>query len=237
VPAPRIRLASLAALLSLAACSAPHPKNPNVAVPAPHPKNLDVEVPAPPLAGGSVESFAAAVASDAQRSDTEGDARVREQLAAEAESAAQACLQLSPRAAACLYYHGVALGLQARAHPLRANELLKSMLDSLTAAEADDPGYDHAGPERVKALVLVRAPGWPLGPGDLDTGVAEARRAVQLSPQHPPNQLALAEALSKSGDAAGAHEAYQRAQSLAQDLPASADRADWLKQADQGLSR
>jgi hypothetical protein len=129
------------------------------------------------------------------------------------------------------------LGLQARAHPLRANELLKSMLDSLTAAEAADPGYDKAGPERVKAMVLVRAPGWPLGPGDLDMGVAEARRAVQLKPEHPPNQLALAEALSKSGDAAGARAAYQRAQTLAQALPASADRDDWLKQAEQGLRR
>jgi Tfp pilus assembly protein PilF len=109
------------------------------------------------------------------------------------------------------------------------------MLESLTAAEAADPNYDKAGPERVKALVLVRAPSWPLGPGDADTGVIEARKAVELQPQHPPNQLALAEALSKSGDAAGARQAYQRVRDLAQALPASADRDDWLKQADQGL--
>jgi hypothetical protein len=217
---------SLAAvLLLLAACTTLHSKS------------MNVPAPAALAAGGSVESFAAAVESDAQRSDTESDAKVREQLAADAESAAQACLQLSPQAPACLYYHGVALGLQARAHPLRANELLKSMLDSLTAAEAADPGYDQAGPERVKAMVLLRAPGWPLGPGDIDTGVTEARRAVQLRPEHPPNQLALAEALSKSGDAAGARDAYQRARSLAQASPPSADRDDWLKQVDQGLRR
>ncbi len=186
-------------------------------------------------AGASVDAFAAVVVRDARRSDTERDAKVRQQLAADAESNAQACLQLAPQAPACLYYHGVALGLQARANPLRANELLKSMLDALTAAEAADPGYDKAGPERVKAMVLVRAPGWPLGPGDIDSGVVEARRAVELHPEHPPNQLALAEALSKSGDAAGASDAYQRARSLAQALPASADRADWLEQANQGL--
>jgi hypothetical protein len=45
----------------------------------------------------------------------------------------------------------------------------------------------------------------------------------------------LAEALSKSGNATGAREAYQRAHDLAQALPASAERDDWLKQADQGL--
>jgi Tfp pilus assembly protein PilF len=83
--------------------------------------------------------------------------------------------------------------------------------------------------------VLVRAPSWPLGPGDLDSGLAEARRAVQLQPEYPPNQLALAEAFAKSGDASGAHEAYQRAHDMAQNLPASADRDDWLKQANQGL--
>ena len=212
-------------LLSLSACTTPHPKS-IVAAPS-----------APIAAGGSVESFAAAIAADAQRSDLESDAKVREQLAADAESAAQACLQLSPHSPACLYYHGIALGLQARAHPLRANELLKGMLDALSAAESADPGYDMGGPERVKATVLVRAPGWPLGPGDIDAGVAEARKAVQLRPEHPPNQLALAEALSKSGDTGGARAAYAQVRTLAQALPASADRDDWLRQADQGLSR
>jgi tetratricopeptide (TPR) repeat protein len=217
------RCASAAAILAaLGACAAQRSK--------------DLGVP-PPATGGSVEELAAAVAKDSQKSDTERSAKVREQLAAHALAESQACLQLAPQAPACLYYHGLALGLEARAHPLRAPELLKSMLESLNAAEAADPNYDKAGPERVKAMVLVRAPSWPLGPGDADTGVAEARKAVELQPQHPPNQLALAEALSKSGDADGARQAYQRAHDLAQALPASADRNDWLKQANRGLSR
>jgi hypothetical protein len=195
-------------------------------------RSKDVLAPTP---GGSVEEFAAAVAKDSQASDIETDAKAREQLAAHALGESQACLQLAPQAPACLYYHGVALGLQARAHPLRANDLLKSMLESLSAAEAADPNYDKAGPERVKALVLVRAPSWPLGPGDADMGVTEARKAVALEPRHPPNQLALAEALSKSGDDNAARQTYQRARDLAQALPASADRDDWLKQAEQGL--
>jgi hypothetical protein len=188
-----------------------------------------------PSTGGSVQEFAAAVAKDSQASDTEDDAKMRERLAAHALAESQACLTLAPQAPACLYYRGVALGLEARAHPLRANDLLKSMLESLSAAEVADPNYDKAGPERVKALVLVRAPSWPLGPGDTDSGVIEAQKAVQLEPTHPPNQLALAEALSKSGAEGAARQAYQRARELAQALPASSERDDWLKQADQGL--
>jgi hypothetical protein len=111
------------------------------------------------------------------------------------------------------------------------------MLAELEGAEAADPGYDEAGPARVRALVLTRAPGWPLGPGDPAAGVIAARRAVNLRPQYPPNLLALAEALAKSADAPGARAAYQRARDEAIALPESADRDEWLREADRGLQR
>jgi hypothetical protein len=185
----------------------------------------------------TVDQLAAAVAADARRSDLETDSKIRAQLAADAMQNAQACLTSAPQAAACLYYDGVALGLTARAHPLQANEALKSMLDALSRAEAADPAYDQAGPARVKALVLIKAPAWPLGPGDAETGLAAARRAVALRPDYPPNVLALAEALAKTGDTHGAQDAYQRARDLIQALPPSRDRDDWLHEADQALSK
>jgi hypothetical protein len=129
----------------------------------------------------------------------------------------------------------VALGLEARAHPTRARELLNTMLESLASAEAADPSYDDAGPARVRALVLTRAPGWPLGPGDPQAAVDAARRAATLKPDYPPNLLALAEALAKAGDPGGAHRNYERARDAAQSLPASADRDLWLRDADEGL--
>jgi hypothetical protein len=208
--------------LAIAACATPPRTPPPAAV------NAETRSPT---------QLAASIKAAAQRSDQESDAKVRAALAAQAGSDADACLALAPQDAACLYGRAVALGLDARAHPTRAGEILSTMLDSLARAEAADPNYDDAGPARVRALVLIRAPGWPLGPGDSEAGLVAARRAVALRPLFPPNLLALAEALSKTGDGKGARETYARARDAASALPATADRDAWLQEADQGLQR
>ena len=206
------------AALSLAGCKTPQP-------------------PAAPLPSMTVEQLAAAVAADAGRSDLTTDSSIRAQIAADAMQNAQGCLERAPQAAACLYYSGVALGLKARAHPLQASEALKAMIETLGRAEAADAAYDQAGPARVTALVLIRAPAWPVGPGDPETGLAAARRAVALRPAYPPNVLALAEALAKTGDARGAQDAYRQARELIRALPPSPERDDWLREADQALGK
>lgn len=186
-------------------------------------------------APASVEQRIAAITAAARRSEHEADSKVRAELAEDARSQAAACLAIEPQAAACLYGDALALGLEARAHPAHAGEWLGKMLSQLAAAEAANPGYDQAGPARVRALVLIRAPGWPLGPGDPAAGVVAAQRAVSLRPQYPPNQLALAEALAKSGDAQAARAAYQRARGEALAQPAGADRDEWLREAERAL--
>jgi hypothetical protein len=194
----------------------------------------------PPLPGpqpSTTLELAAAIDADAKRSDHEPDAKIRAELAAEAGRDADACLAREPRAAACLYGSALALGLEARAHPARAGESLSGMLDKLARAESADPNYDEAGPARVRALVLIRAPGWPLGPGDTEAGLVAARRAVALRPLYPPNLLALAEGLARTGDRSGARENYARARDAAQALPGAADRDEWLRDAEQGLKR
>jgi cytochrome c-type biogenesis protein CcmH/NrfG len=109
------------------------------------------------------------------------------------------------------------------------------MLAALARAEAIDAAYAEAGPARVQALVLTRAPGWPLGPGDAARAVEAAQRAVALRPAYPPNWLALAEAQSKAGSAADAQASYARARNAARALPESFDRAHWLGEAEQHL--
>ncbi len=195
----------------------------------------------PPVASraepASAAALAAAIDADAKRSEREPDSKIRGELAAEASRRAAACLSQQPQAAACHYGNAVALGLEARAHPTHASGLLSRMLTALTRAESADPNYEEAGPARVRALVLIRAPGWPLGPGDTEAGLAAARRAVALRPLYPPNLLVLAEALAKSGDASGARETYARARDAALAERASADRDGWLREAGQGLGK
>lgn len=183
----------------------------------------------------TVEALAAAVQEAAERSEHEPGARAA--LAQQALADAQACLAQAAQAAACQYAQAVALGLAARVHPAQASALLTRMLDSLARAESADPGYDSAGPARVRALVLTRAPGWPLGPGDPEAALSAARRAVSLKPQYPPNWLALAEAQSKNGARADAQTSFARAQECALAQPPSPDRDDWLREAERGLQR
>ncbi|HLW24341.1 MAG TPA: tetratricopeptide repeat protein [Steroidobacteraceae bacterium] len=209
--------------LALGACAARPPPRPAPAASA------------PPSA--SPAELQAAIATDAERSDRATDAHAREALAADAERDAQACLAQAPQAAPCLYGQAVALGLEARAHPTRAGQLLGEMLTTLSRAEAADPDYDQAGPARVRALVLARAPGWPLGPGDPQAAVEAGRRAVARRPDYPPNRLALAEALSKAGDAAEARDNFERAREAARAAPAGPERDQWLRDAEQGLAQ
>lgn len=193
--------------------------------------------PAPEGGLGTPAELAASIAADAAHSQYESDAKARESLAAEADRDARACLAQAPQEVGCLYGEGIALGLEARAHPAHAGQLLGHMLEALSKAEALDPQYDEAGPARVRALVLTRAPGWPLGPGDPEAGLAAARRAVELSPRYPPNLLALAEALAKTGDAQGAQRAYQQAREAALAWPRAADRDTWLHDAERGAAQ
>ena len=206
--------------LLLAACQAPlRPPLPAAQAPTP---GAATQAPA---AAQSVADLAAAVQADARRADRESDANARTRLADAAGRDADACLARAPQAGACLYSRALALGLAARTHPVQA----------LSAADAADPEYDDAGPARVRALVLTRSPGWPLGPGDPQAAVTAARRAVSLRPQFPPNALALGEALAKSGDAPAAADSFARARDLVLALPASDDRDDWLRDAQRGL--
>ncbi|HYL00683.1 MAG TPA: hypothetical protein VEU78_05770 [Steroidobacteraceae bacterium] len=212
-------IAAVALALGAAGCAAPAPR------------------PQPAGAPASIEQRVQVIIEDARGSERHADAAARGALAEDAGRQAEACLAMEPESPACRYGHALALGLEARAHPAHAGELLKRMLADLEAADAADPAYDEAGPARVRALVLTRAPGWPLGPGDPAAGVSAARRAVSLRPQYPPNLLALAEALARSADEAGARAAYQHARDEALARPESADRDEWLREADRGLRR
>jgi hypothetical protein len=119
-----------------------------------------------------------------------------------------------------------------------ADDGLKTMIPALQRAIEKDPLYDEAGPHRVLALVYVRAPGWPVGPGDVEAGLNEAKQAVALRPDYPPNAFALAEALAANKDRERAREEYIRGKALAAALrdAMDPDAPFWIVEADEALA-
>lgn len=183
----------------------------------------------PGQAAGAQALYLDAAAADERRTDAllgamramafrierERDASVRGRLAAEEVQLGQWCQRRAPAEAACDYRLALAIGQQARERASTGKDALGKMVELLRKSIAAAPALDSGGPHRVLALVLLRAPGWPMGPGDPEAALTEARAAVSLFPDEPANQLALAEALAKNGSPADASAAYQRALELA----------------------
>jgi hypothetical protein len=170
--------------------------------------------------------------------DHEREGKARADLAVSAVQTAQWCGRRQPGTPACDYWLAVAVGLQAREVRVTADDGLKTMVPALQRAIDKDPTYDEAGPHRVLALVLLRAPGWPLGPGDAEEGLAEAKQAVALKPDFPPNQFALGEALAANKDREHAREAYAKGKALASALrdASNPDAPFWIVEADEALA-
>jgi tetratricopeptide (TPR) repeat protein len=178
-------------------------------------------------------SFAGAIRAKAFRIGREKDGGARTRLAESAVIVGQLCEENVPAAAACDYWLAAALGLQARERSATGRDALPRMVDLLRRAIRTDPGIDHAGPHRLLAIVLLRAPGWPMGPGDPEAALPEAEAAVRAAPDFPPNQLAFGDALKQKGRAGEARAAYSQALRLAMDAVARGDpdAAGWADDA------
>ena len=163
----------------------------------------------------------------------EPDSGRRAELATTAVQAGQWCQRRAPGDPRCDYWLALALGQQARERQATALDGVDRMIELLRRTIATDPTLDEAGAQRALALVLLRAPGWPAGPGDAEAALDAARAAAVLRPDFPPNQLVLAEALARNGDPDGAAAALDRGKALAQARREAADpdAADWLAEA------
>jgi hypothetical protein len=152
-------------------------------------------------------------------------------LADEALAAGEQCQARAPGSAPCDYWQAVAKGLGAREHPLTAVSELAGIIGLLKKADASAPLLDDAGPARVLALLLVKAPGWPVGPGDVEEALEVARTAVARAPGHP-----LAACLVAAAHAEGPREAYAKAAELGR-ARGDADGAEWAAQAEAALKK
>lgn len=170
-----------------------------------------------------VEGLLGAARASAWLVEHEPDAARRESLAIGSVQACQWCLRRAPASVECKYRLALALGQQARERRSTATDALPRIVSLLEEVIAEAPRLDDAGGHRVLGLLLVRAPGWPAGPGDADAGLEHARQADATAPDHPANLLVLGEALAATGNRAAARVAYQRAETLARARAASGD--------------
>jgi tetratricopeptide (TPR) repeat protein len=219
------RVATLLAIVALCACTLPPPA---------------LRPPANAAVVLSPSQLIAAVQADTDRIDHSKDPGERTRLLATATANAQQCLAQAPDNGACHYAWAQVLGLTARERPVQAVALLKQMLASLKQAEMLDPSLDHSGPARLTATVLLRAPGWPLGPGDADAALVAAQRAVDREPAYPPNLITLAQAQAKTDATDKARASYEQARLAVMAWngatpEAAADRAQWQQELEQGL--
>lgn len=167
--------------------------------------------------------------------DHEPDAKAREAAAVAAVQAAQWCGRIASDDPRCDYWLGAGLGVQARERRTTALDALPKIVEAFQRAATAAPKLEHAGPDRALALVLVRAPGWPAGPGDPDQGLAHARKAFEIEPGYAPNVMALAEAQAATGHKPESREMYARALELAR-ASKDPEANEWIEEIEKALS-
>jgi tetratricopeptide (TPR) repeat protein len=170
-----------------------------------------------------VEGLLGAARSSAWLIEHTADAPRRATLATEGVQACQWCLRRAPVNLACKYRLALSLGLQARERRTTASDALSKIVSLLEEVIAVDPRLDNAGGHRVLGLVLLRAPGWPAGPGDQDAALEHARKADAICPDNADNLMVLGEALAATGSTEPARAIYTRAEAIAREKAASGD--------------
>ena len=186
-----------------------------------------------------VEAFLGAARATAWLIEHTDDGSRRAELATEGVQIGQWCRRLHPEEPECAYRLALAVGQQARERPSTATDGLDVMVDLLHQVIAAAPELDHAGAQRVLGLVLVRAPGWPTGPGDPESALEFADAAADAFPDFPPNQLVLGEVLLENGRRDEARTRLERGIEMARAGEASdhPESADWISQAEEVLAK
>ncbi len=149
---------------------------------------------------------AAEVAGSGQVSACLGLSGLKKSAVAAAPPAPDQMPACPPAVARAAYQHALLIGLRMRVAGMReALALLDRALALLDRARlcAEE---DQGGPLRVLAMIYLKAPAWPAGPGDLDLALELLQEAATRFPTHPLNRIFLAAALLEDGQEARARE-------------------------------
>jgi hypothetical protein len=147
------------------------------------------------------------------KADFEGKPDQRMELCEQGYQAARRVSRGTDDAEAA-YLQAINLGLYVKTKGLTAVGRLSELVALLKTA-GKQPQIDDGGPLRVLGLLYVKAPGWPVGPGDLDLGLDLLKKATDSYPEHPLNHLFYAEALIADGQKEQARTELERTRALA----------------------
>ena len=92
------------------------------------------------------------------------------------------------------YYYAMNLGLAVQDNPVLALKNIGRIEEKLLDAVKMDPAVDMGGPVRVLAMLYLKAPPWPQGPGDPDKALMLLRWVAHHFGEHPLNHIFLARA-------------------------------------------
>ena len=106
---------------------------------------------------------------------------------------ANTAVQVRPRGEEGLFYHGALAGRLVEldfTYSIDGVKIIESRMLQLIEAHST---YLYGGPDRVLAILYMRAPGPPLSVGDYDKALIHMRRAVNVESHWLENQLYMAE--------------------------------------------
>jgi tetratricopeptide (TPR) repeat protein len=116
-----------------------------------------------------------------------------------------------------VFLAGALLGNTIRHSSVQGVVEIRRVHDYFRRAVDLDPSYDGGAPLRALGTLLVKAPPWPAGVGDVDEGIEILEEAVLLYPGHPANHLYAAEALDAEGRTQEAIRRYKQVIELCED--------------------
>ncbi len=167
-------------------------------------------------------------ADESMRLDNRGKAKA---AAMHGRELAERCLMTAPEEAGCYYWRAVNTGLYYKIHVIGYQNGIKQMISDCEKVISLDARYDHAGAYRMLGELYLKLPQTAGRPDsitrDMDLSEKYLRKAVEIAPDYPENQIMLSEVLLEQDNISGAIEALSAARDLTPRWKNDASYSDW----------
>jgi tetratricopeptide (TPR) repeat protein len=122
----------------------------------------------------------------------------------------KAAIDLNPNGVEGHYYSGITTGLWVTTEVIGAKFDAPKVRDAAKKASQIDPKFDRGGPYRLLGIVYAKAPPWPASIGDTEKGVDYLKKALEIAPDFPLNNLLMGDAFAADGQYPEAMKQYHK---------------------------